>query len=85
MIRGLAVRPGGAELAIATTRYRATDVVHVDERRVAVFALDGTPRARRDTRGHPMAVTWSARGDALLVSTVGNGDGEQAVVRLRVR
>jgi hypothetical protein len=82
-LRDLAVRPDGAEVAVAFDRYRATDVVHVDERRVAVFALDGTRRAQVDTEGHPSSVAWSPRGDALLVSAIGRGEG--AVIRYRTR
>ncbi len=81
LIRDLALRPGTAELAVALTRYRATDVVHVDERRVEVYGLDGTRHARLDTRGYPASLAWSPRGDTLLVATTGQTPAEQAVIR----
>lgn len=85
MVRALTVRPGGAELAVAFDRYRATDQVWVDDRKVAVFALDGTRRAEVDLVGHPQSLAWSPRGDALLVATVGSNKGESEVVRYAVR
>ncbi|MBK9034885.1 MAG: hypothetical protein IPL61_27080 [Myxococcales bacterium] len=85
MVRDLKVRPGGAELAIAWTNYRATDRVLVDDRRVEVFALDGDRRASVDTIGSPASIAWSPRGDALLVATVGNAPREQAVLRFAAR
>lgn len=84
-IHGVAVRPGGGELALAVTRYRATDVVHVDERWVAVLGLDGARHAARETVGYPTLISWSRSGDALLVATAGSRAGEQAVIRYRTR
>ena len=83
-IHAIAARPATGELAIATTRYRATDVVHVDERRVSIHGLDGRLRARVDTRGYPASVAWSPRGDELVVSATGAGPAEQAVLRFDV-
>jgi hypothetical protein len=83
--RDLKVRPGGAELAVAWANYRATDRVLRDDRKVGVFALDGTRRAELDTAGHPMSIAWSPRGDALLVSTVGTEEDEARVIRYAVR
>lgn len=85
MVRDLTVRPGGAELAIAWSNYRATDRVLNDDRRVEVFALDGVRRASVDTVGTPASIAWSPRGDALLVATVGNSPREQAVLRFAAR
>ena len=83
-IADLAIRPGGAELAVALTRYRATDHVWYDERKVEVHSLDGTLRTRVDTAGYPSALAWSPRGDALLVATIGD-EPERAVLRYAVR
>ncbi len=83
-IRGLAVRPGTGELAILWTNYYATDRVYRDDRKLGVFALDGTRRVERDTGGYPSAVAWSPRGDALLVSTTGLSLPEAAVTRFAV-
>ncbi len=85
LIRDLEVRPDGAEIAVAFTRYTATDHVWVDERRVAIFALDGTRRAQVDTDGYPGSLSWSPRGDALLVATTGNKPGDAAVIRYLTR
>ena len=82
--RDLQVRPGGGELAVAWTNYRATDRVLRDDRKVAVFALDGTHRVELDTKGYPASVAWSPRGDALLVAMNGNDPAENAVVRYQV-
>jgi len=83
-IRGVAVRPGTGELAILWTNYYATDRVYRDDRKLGVFALDGTRRVERDTGGYPSAVAWSPRGDALLVSTTGLALPEAAVTRFAV-
>lgn len=84
-LRDLAIRPGGRELAVAYDRYRATDRVWVDERKVAVFALDGTRKAELDTEGHPISVAWSPRGDVLIVGTGGSKPAELATIRYRYR
>ena len=88
-IRAIAVRPNPsgapAELAIAFTSYRARTTVELDVRRVAIRALDGTVRADVDTPGHPMALAWSPRGDALLVATNGLEPGDNSVTRFAVR
>lgn len=83
--REVRVRPGGRELAIAWTNYRATDRVLRDDRKVEVFALDGTRAASLDTPGSPMSIAWSPKGDALLVAMVGTSPREQGVLRLAVR
>lgn len=84
-VRALRVRPGGREVAIAWTNYRATDRVLRDDRKVAVFALDGARAASLDTAGYPASIAWSPKGDALLVAMVGNSPREQGVLRLAVR
>ena len=89
-VRAIAVRPspdGGepGELAIAFSNYRARATVEVDQRRVAIRALDGTVRAEVDLPGHPIALAWSPRGDALLVATNGVTRAEEAVTRFAVR
>lgn len=84
-VRALRVRPGDREVAVAWNNYRATDRVLRDDRQVAVFALDGAPRAALDTTGYPESIAWSPKGDALLVAMVGNSPREQGVLRLAVR
>lgn len=84
-VRALRVRPGGREVAIAWTNYRATDHVLRDDRKLEVFALDGTRAATLDTAGYPESIAWSPKGDALLVAMVGNSPREQGVLRLAVR
>lgn len=89
-VRAIAVRPavGGGEpgeLAIAFTNYRARATVEVDQRRVAIRALDGTVRAQVDTPGNPIALAWSPSGDALLVATNGTTRAEESVTRFAVR
>jgi len=84
-VRELRVRPGGREIAIAWNNYRATDRVLQDDRKVEVFALDGTRAASLDTAGYPESIAWSPKGDALLVAMVGNSPREQGVLRLAVR
>lgn len=85
MVRELRVRPGGGEVAIAWTNYRATDRVLRDDRQVEVFALDGTRHAAVTTAGAPMSIAWSPKGDALLVAMVGVTPREQGVLRFAVR
>lgn len=84
-IKVLAIRPGGAEVAIAWTNYRATDRVLRDDRKVSVYALDGTRHAELDTKGYPESIAWSLQGDALLVATVGQQEADAAVLRYAVR
>lgn len=89
-VRAIAVRPRPdgsepGELAIAFSNYRARTTVEVDQRRVAIRALDGTVRAEVDLPGHPIALAWSPRGDALLVATNGVTRAEEAVTRFAVR
>lgn len=85
LVRELRVRPGGGEVAIAWTNYRATDRVLRDDRQVDVFALDGTRHAAVTTAGAPMSIAWSPKGDALLVAMVGVTPREQGVLRFAVR
>ncbi len=85
MVRELRVRPGGREVAIAWTNYRATDRVVRDDKKLEVFTLDGSRAASLDTPGSPMSIAWSPKGDALLVAMVGNSPREQGVLRLAVR
>lgn len=80
--RGLAIRPGGDAVAVAFDRYRATDRVLVDERRVAVFGLDGTLRAQVELEGHPLGVAW-ATASVLEVATSDTRAAE--VIRFRYR
>jgi hypothetical protein len=89
-VHAIAARPGvdggePVELAIAFTNYRARTTVEVDQRRVAIRALDGTVRAQVDTPGNPTALAWSPRGDALLVATNGMTRADEAVTRFAVR
>jgi hypothetical protein len=81
-IHAIAVRPTTNELAIATTWYRARTKVEVDEKRVELYALDGTRVARVDVERMPQALAWSPRGDALLVATTGTRPEEHTVLRL---
>jgi hypothetical protein len=82
MIHALAARPTTNELAIATTWYRARTKVEVDEKRVELYALDGTRVARVDVERMPQALAWSPRGDVLLVGTTGTKAEEHTVLRL---
>ena len=49
MIYALAVRPGGTDIAVGTSWYRAHTTVEVDEKRIELYGLDGTRRARAST------------------------------------
>ena len=84
-IHAIAVRPTTNELAIATTWYRARTKVEVDEKRVELYALDGTRVARVDVGRMPQALAWSPRGDVLLVGTTGTKAEEHTVLRLIAR
>lgn len=83
-LRGLAIRPGTNELAIGWTNYHATTQVWRDDRKLGVFALDGTPRVVLDITQYPMSVAWSPRGDALLLSATGTKAEDAYVARFAV-
>lgn len=80
-IEAIAIRPDGQEIAIGTTWYRARAKVEVDEKRVEIYALDGTLRARIDVDGWPTSLAWSPDASALLVAVSSNAPAGAMVVR----
>lgn len=81
-IAALAVRPGGAEIAIATNRYRARTVVEVDVKAIAIVDLTGKVHARIALDAVATALAWRADGKALLATL---SSPVEAVVRYTVR
>ena len=81
-IGALAVRPGGAELAIATNRYRARTVVEVDVKAISIVDLTGKVHARVALDAVAIALAWRPDGKALLATL---SSPVEAVVRYTVR
>lgn len=71
-IDALAARPGTEEIAIGTTWYRARETVEVDDKRVEIWALDGTRTAHVELEGWPASLAWSPSGEALFVAMGAN-------------
>ncbi len=82
-IQALAVRPGPtAEVAVATSRYRAHTTVEIDEKAVQVLALDGEVHARAALDGYPIGLAWDAAGTHLMVAV---STPTPAVIRFATR